>query len=64
MTEPLTSDQLDAYIDAVAPALGLRIDAAWREAVRANLKVTLMMGQRVDEFKLPDAAEPAPVFSA
>lgn len=60
----MTPDQLDAYIDALAPALGLRIDPDWREAVRANLAVTLRMGAIVDEFKLPDEAEVAPVFTA
>ncbi len=60
MTEP----NLDAMIDALAPALGLRIDPAWREAVRANLEVTLRMASIVDEFALPDEAEPAPVFTA
>ena len=60
MTEP----NLDAMIDALAPALGLRIDPAWREAVRANLEVTLRMAGQVDDFALPDEAEPAPVFTA
>ncbi len=58
------TDPLDAYIDAVSAALDLPIENAWRDAVRANLKVTLAMGRRVDDFKLPDSAEPAPVFSA
>lgn len=60
----MTTDPLDAYIDAVSAALNLPIDDAWREAVRANLKVTLTMARRVEEFALPDALEPAPVFSA
>jgi hypothetical protein len=57
-------ENLDAYIDAVAPALGLCVDPSWRDAVRANLVVTLRMARIVDEFKLPDEAEPAPVFKA
>ena len=61
MTQP---DPLDAYIDAVSAALDLPIEPAWRDAVRANLKVTLAMGRRVEDFKLPDSAEPAPVFCA
>lgn len=59
-----TPEQLDAVIDALAPALGLRIDPAWREAVRANLAVTLRMARQVEDFALPDEAEPAPVFTA
>ncbi|MDB5629709.1 MAG: hypothetical protein JWQ51_2049 [Tardiphaga sp.] len=58
------TDPLDAYIDAVSAALDLPIEAAWRDAVRANLKVTLAMGRHVEAFELPDSAEPAPVFSA
>lgn len=58
------TDPLDAYIDAVSAALDLPNEPAWREAVRANLKVTLAMGRRVEEFKLPDSAEPASVFAA
>ncbi len=59
-----STEQLDAVIDALAPAIGMRIDPAWREAVRANLAVTLRMAAIVDEFALPDEAEPAPVFAA
>jgi hypothetical protein len=60
----MTEDQLDAMIDALAPALGIVIDPAWRAAVRANLDVTLRMAAMVDDFKLPDEAEAAPVFGA
>lgn len=59
-----TSDPLDDYIDAVAKALALRIDDAWKPAVRANLDVTLKMARLVDQFSLPDDAEPASVFAA
>ena len=61
MTSP---DPLDAYIDAVSAALDLPIEEVWRDAVRANLKVTLMMARRVEEFALPDTAEPAPIYMA
>ena len=60
----MTAAELDAYINAVAPALGLRIEPAWRESVRANLAVTMRMAKIVDEFVLPDESEPAPVFAA
>lgn len=55
---------LDAYIDASAIALGLTIDPAWRDAVRANLAITFRLAGVVEEFPLPDEAEPAPVFAA
>ena len=57
-------DPLDDYIDAVAKALGLPVESAWRPAVRANLEVSLRLARLVDEFALPDEAEPASVFTA
>jgi hypothetical protein len=62
MTMP--PDPLDDYIDAVAKALGLPVENAWRPAVRANLEVSLRLARLVDEFALPDEAEPASVFTA
>jgi hypothetical protein len=55
---------LDDYIDAVATALALQIDPAWKPAVRANLEVSLRLARLVDEFPLPDETEPASVFAA
>ena len=60
----MTDEQLDAFMDATAPLLGLRIDPAWRAAVRTNLAVTFRMAALVDGFPLPDDAEPAAVFVA
>ena len=57
-------DPLDDYLDAVAKALDLPIENAWRPAVRANLEVSLRLARLVDEFALPDEAEPASVFTA
>ena len=57
-------EPLDAYIEAAAEALGLRIEDAWRPAVRANLDVSLKLARMVDEFPLPDETEPASVFGA
>jgi hypothetical protein len=57
-------DPLDDLIDAAAPALDLPIEPDWKPAVKANLAVTLRFGRHVAEFKLPDEAEPAPVFVA
>jgi hypothetical protein len=59
-----SSDSLDHYIDAVATALALPIEDAWRPAVKANLEVSLRLARLVDEFALPDDIEPASVFAA
>jgi hypothetical protein len=58
------SDPLDDYIEAAAKALGLTIEEAWRPAVRTSLEVSLRQARLVDEFPLPDEAEPASVFTA
>jgi hypothetical protein len=60
----MTADPLDQYIDAVAAALGLPIEAAWKPAVKANLEVSLRLARLVDEFPLSDETEPASVFAA
>jgi len=60
----MTDAELDNYLDASAMVLGLTIAPEWRAAVRANLAVTFRLGAVVDEFDLPDEAEPAPVFTA
>ena len=60
----MAADPLDEYVDAVAKALALPIDAAWKPAVKANLEFSLRIARLVDEFKLPDETEPASVFAA
>ncbi|MGQ0683051.1 DUF4089 domain-containing protein [Bradyrhizobium sp.] len=60
----MAADSLDDYIDSVAKALGLRVEDAWRPAVRGNLEVSLRLGRLVDEFTLSDEAESASVYSA
>jgi len=55
---------LDEFIEAAAAALDLPLQAEWKDAVRANLEVTLKHAATVAEFDLPDTAEPAPVFKA
>ena len=58
------TDPLDDYIDAVAKALALPVEDAWKPAVKANLEVSSRLARLVDEFALPDEAEPASVFAA
>jgi hypothetical protein len=60
----MAANPLDNYIDAVATALALPVEDAWRPAVRANLEVSLRLARLVDEFPLPDEAEPASIYSA
>ena len=59
-----TNDPLDDVITATAEALALPIEPAWQPAVRTHLEVTLRLAKLIDEFELPDDAEPAPVFRA
>ena len=56
------SHPLDAALEASASMHGLTIDARWKPAIREHLTVILRHAARVQEFKLPDDAEPAPVF--
>jgi len=60
----MAADPLDEYIDVVSKALALPVENAWRPAVRANLEVSMRLARLVDEFALPDEAEPASVFAA
>lgn len=62
MAEP--TDPLDDFITAAAAALDLPLQAEWRDAVKANLAVTLKLGSLIADFPLSDEAEPAPVFKA
>ena len=57
-------DLLDDLIDATAQALALPLDPAWKPSVRGHLEVTLKLAKLVEDFDLPDEAEPAPVFKA
>ena len=57
-------DALDAVIAANAQALGLTLDPSWQDNIKFNLQLVLRHAALVDEFPLPDDAEPAPVFHA
>ncbi len=59
----MTEAELDAYMDASAAVLGIGIAPEWRDAVRANLALSLRMAAIVAAFPLEDEAEPAPVFT-
>lgn len=57
-------DALDTLVSAGAQMLKLPLDPAWRGSVKFNLGLILRLGAVVDEFPLPDDAEPGPVFYA
>lgn len=52
----------DAMMDASANLLHLRIDEAYRPGIRMNLKTAAKMAALLGQVKLPDDAEPAPVY--
>ncbi|MFZ5692718.1 MAG: DUF4089 domain-containing protein [Pseudomonadota bacterium] len=60
----MSEETTDTWITSSAALLGLPIEAAWMPSIRANVEVTFRLAKLVDEFALPDAAEPAPVFEA
>jgi hypothetical protein len=60
----MAADPLDDYVDAVAKALALPVEDAWKPAVKANLEISLRLARLVDEFTLRDETEPASVFAA
>ena len=57
-------DAVDAMIAANAEALGLTLDPAWQASIKFNMQLVLRHAALVEEFPLPDDAEPAPVFHA
>ncbi len=59
-----TTDPLDEYIDVVSRAMQLPMEAGWKDAVKANLDVTLKFARLVEEFPLPDDIEPASIYEA
>jgi Protein of unknown function (DUF4089) len=60
----MSSDSLNAFVDAAAQALKIPVDDAWKPAVRMNLQLVLQHAARIDAFPLPEDAEPAPIFRA
>ena len=63
-TKATQSDVIDSLVAASAQALGLPLDPAWQDDIKFNLRLILRHAALVDEFHLPDDAEPAPVFHA
>lgn len=52
----------EALIEAAAPMLQLRIAPEHHNGIKQNLKTAAKMAALVEQVKLPDDAEPAPVY--
>ena len=60
----LEHDAMNSLVAASAQALGLTLDPSWEAGVQFNLQLILRHAALVEEFPLPDDAEPAPIFQA
>jgi hypothetical protein len=58
------TDALERLMVAGAQALALPLAEAFKAGVKSNLQALLVHAALVEEFSLPDDAEPAPVFRA
>ncbi|MDB5570017.1 MAG: hypothetical protein JWN93_1200 [Hyphomicrobiales bacterium] len=54
---------IDAFIDAAAPVVGIEIPQASRADVRTNLEIAMNMARLLEGFPLDERTEPAPVFT-
>ncbi|HUC49823.1 MAG TPA: DUF4089 domain-containing protein [Xanthobacteraceae bacterium] len=62
--KPAPRDAIDVLVEAGAQALDLPFDPAWHAGIKFNLQLILRHAALVDEFPMPDDAEPAPVYHA
>ena len=63
-SQPPKRDAINSLVVANAQALGLALDPSWEAGVKLNLQLILRHAALVDEFPLPDDAEPAEIFHA
>lgn len=63
-TDDSTFDPVKSYVDASAALLGLDIAPEWMTGVRNNLEICFRFARLIEQFPLPDATEPAPVYEA
>ena len=61
---PPKRDAINSLVVANAQALGLTLDPSWEASVKFNLQLILRHAALVDDFSLPDDAEPAEIFHA
>ena len=59
----MTRDQIEAYVDAAANAIGLPIAPEHRAGVITNFERTAQFAALINEFALPEWLEPAAIFS-
>lgn len=64
LSPPAADSSWGAYADALARAMGLPLAGPHRSGVVINLERTAAIAAPLLAFSLPDAAEPAPVFSS
>ena len=50
------------WIRSSAALLKLPLEPEWLPMIEANVEVTFRLARLIDEFPLPDEAEPAPVY--
>lgn len=55
-------DAINSLIVANAQVLGLTLDRSWEAGIKFNLQLILRHAALVDEFPLPDDADPAEIF--
>jgi hypothetical protein len=55
---------IDQWMDAMAPVVGLTISDDRRPGVKANLKTAAKMAVLLDKVIVKDETEPAPVYRA
>ena len=60
----VNDETLNTFIDVASRAMDLPIEPEWKPAIKAHLDVLLRLAAVVEQFRLPDEAEPAPVFEA
>jgi hypothetical protein len=61
MTDEIAA--VEEVVDAMARVLAIDLTVDSRPVVIAHLKIARDMASFVEEFDLPDEAEPAPVFT-
>lgn len=53
---------IEQWIEAMAPVVGLEIAEERRAGVKANLKTAAKMAAQLDKARIEAEAEPAPVY--
>ncbi len=60
----MRDDELDAWIDAMAPVVGVTVTDEQRPGVKAFVAVAKAMAEQLEKVDLADdRLEPAPVFT-